>query len=165
MTKGKNYKKNSKRKYFLRKKINIIESYSISTIQAKIIFWMFSILLVFDLLILPIIFGYKNESYDCKYGAPICLTLTLIPLLIFGFFWIMIWRKIFIIFYMSKEDKDKRRNSKFFLTKLGMKNMDYLESMTPYKVQLRFSIIAISALMSILILWLFVYQIFRFTIS
>tara|TARA_Y100000389_G_scaffold183396_1_gene200842 strand:+ start:41 stop:538 length:498 start_codon:yes stop_codon:yes gene_type:complete len=165
MTKGKNYKKNSKRKYFLRKKINIIESYSISTIQAKIIFWMFSILLVFDLLILPIIFGYKNESYDCKYGAPICLTLTLIPLLIFGFFWIMIWRKIFIIFYMSKEDKDKKRNSKFFLTKLGMKNMDYLESMTPYKVQLRFSIIAISALMSILILWLFVYQIFRFTIS
>lgn len=165
MTKGKNYKKNSKRKSFLRKKINIIESYSISTIQAKIIFWMFSILLVFDLLILPIIFGYKNESYDCKYGAPICLTLTLIPLLIFGFFWIMIWRKIFIIFYMSKEDKDKRRNSKFFLTKLGMKNMDYLESMTPYKVQLRFSIIAISALMSILILWLFVYQIFRFTIS
>ena len=165
MTKSKNYKKHSKQKSFLRKKINIIESFSISAIQAKIIFWIFSILLVFDLLILPIIFEYKNGSYECEYGAPMCLTLTLIPLLIFGFFWIMIWRKIFIIFYMSKEDKDKKRNSKFFLTKLGMKNMDYLESMTSYKVQLRFSIIAISALLSILILWFFVYQIFRFAIS
>lgn len=164
MTKNKNYKKHSKQKSFLRKRIDIIESFSISAIQAKIIFWIFSILLVFDFLILPIIFGYKNGSYECEYEILICSTLTLAPLLIFGFFWVLIWRKIFIIFYMSKEEKDKKRNSKFFLTKLGMKNMDYLESITAYKVQLRFQIIAISALLSIFILCFFVYQVFRFEI-
>ena len=66
MTKNKNYKKHSKQKSFLRKRIDIIESFSISAIQAKIIFWIFSILLVFDFLILPIIFGYKNGSYECE---------------------------------------------------------------------------------------------------
>lgn len=165
MVKNKGPQKFYKKESFLSKKINLIEKFSISDAQAKKIFWIFSVLLVFDLLILPIVFGYIKGGYSCEYGMLNCTMLTLSPLLIFSFFWLMMWRKIFIIFFMNKEEKDKKRNSKFFLTKLGMKNIGYLETMPAYKMQLKISIIAVCALLCFTIGWLFVYQIFDFTMQ
>lgn len=86
-----------------------MEKFSISDSQVKKVFWIFSVLLIFDFLVLPVLFGYREGSYSCEYEIINCIALTLTPLLIFGFFWLMIWRKMSDIANIANSTELARR--------------------------------------------------------
>jgi hypothetical protein len=114
---------------FLKKKTDFTKKIKINKEMSKKIFYIFSILLIFDIFILPIAVSIIFGNYECNYDIILCLGLSIIPLLLFGFFWCIIWFGIYESFFMSEVTRKKIRNSKFFIARLKLKNIDYIASL------------------------------------
>ncbi len=127
--------------------------------QAKKIFYFFSILLVLDLLVITVTWGILANDYECDYTISVCVILTFVPLIILGLFWIVAWYRIYEVFFMSEYEKEKKRQSKFFLARWEIRYMDYLDSL--YRFPIRSSLVGVMTIFCFGIGYLFCYEIYQ----
>lgn len=114
---------------FLKKKTDFTKKAKITKEKAKKIFIAFSIMLVLDVLILPIISSVIDGSYECNDRTFTCVILSCIPLILFGIFWCLVWFGVYEAFFITDSKWEKMKNSSFFLIRLKIKNSDYISSL------------------------------------
>lgn len=96
--------------------------------QAKLIFLIFSVLLVADYPILPLLIGVLEKTNNCSdYDNFLtCAGVSFLFFVILATVWCFLWYSVYEIFFMSDEEREKLRKSKYFLVRLKMKNIDYV---------------------------------------
>ena len=129
--------------------------------QAKLIFFLFSFLLIIDYPVFPLLTSVlEGKNNGCNgYSLSVCAGLMLLFSVFLGAVWCLIWRRIYIIFFMSEDEKIKKRNSKFFFTRIRMKNLEYIDSMC--KSKSRASTVMMIMFLCCGILWIFIYEAFE----
>lgn len=98
--------------------------------QAKLIFLFFSVLLLMDYPILPLLISILEGKNNCNdYDNLItCIGLSFLFFVIIQVIWFLIFYNIYETYFMSEEDKEKLRKSRFTLIRLKARNADYIES-------------------------------------
>lgn len=126
--------------------------------NADKLFRIFSIVLLIDFILLPIALSYFDNTQKCDYSLTECIFLSLVPIVIFSFFWIAICFQINLLFYKTESEKKLIRSKKFSLSKIFLKNYEYVSNVHNSSI-IKKPIIYIFIIVCFGILWIFFKQV------
>lgn len=128
----------------------------------KKLFKIFSLILLLDYPILPLVFGIIRSESGCEYSTITCITVMISMMMIIFIFWTILWLNNYIIFFLD-DYKNKIPNKGLF--NIPYFYIKYVQSSFKGKLIQSFSNASVLLVVNFGVIYLFFYELYNAIIS